>query len=434
MSDQPSGIFEHEIFMEDWLWYYITEFHRADIDNWCAKTIVTEEKYRKRIVLKIKSSNINRLRCATENISLLYNEKLNIITKAFFRYSILGAEGPNDKEIEDWCNVFHSCSDELCIRLEEDSLLVVYPKVIEKKLLEEYDCFLAEKNPNPANFSLMKYAHSPSVTVNVAQKNKAEQSNQSVPENEDVEGSGDFSFESYINECIQQPETNNKQKTSLVKGDTLIEAEATPSLVSSLHHNPEPLLQQEADDSLKDSDTLKSKSYDSDYDYEQNIDYFGNLSEEIEQESEPDQTVCDQCRSACCVCGNSSALNVTVMYESLNRSLPGYEQDTCIMIKYEVSDGVQRAEDPQPGKPYRGNTFEAYLPKNTEGRELLALYEKALNQNLTFKIKSTEEGEVVTWHLIPHKTCPDEGESKNGYPDSEYIKNTLALIKTLGIK
>ncbi|XP_072260118.1 E3 ubiquitin-protein ligase DTX3L-like isoform X2 [Pyxicephalus adspersus] len=95
---------------------------------------------------------------------------------------------------------------------------------------------------------------------------------------------------------------------------------------------------------------------------------------------------------------------------------------------------LDEAEDPQPGKPYRGNTFEAYLPKNTEGRELLALYEKALNQNLTFKIKSTEEGEVVTWHLIPHKTCPDEGESKNGYPDSEYIKNTLALIKTLGIK
>ncbi|CAJ0935872.1 unnamed protein product [Ranitomeya imitator] len=68
--------------------------------------------------------------------------------------------------------------------------------------------------------------------------------------------------------------------------------------------------------------------------------------------------------------------------------------------------------DPHPGCQYRGGKFEAYLPDNREGKKLLALLQKALDEGLIFHIKTFETGEKVTWYKIPHKTSPDGGKQK----------------------
>ncbi|XP_063816145.1 uncharacterized protein LOC135055707 [Pseudophryne corroboree] len=154
--------------------------------------------------------------------------------------------------------------------------------------------------------------------------------------------------------------------------------------------------------------------------------------------------LCDNCHSAsknlCGLCLDSTESadkgtpRVTMIHTSMSLSLPGYERDTSLKIIYEVSDGVQGVGDPNPGCQYKGGRFEAYLPDNREGKKLLVLLEKALNKGLTFHIRTFETGDKVTWHKIPHKTSPDGGKQKNGYPDLAYIKSAITQLKTVGIE
>ncbi|XP_056404105.1 uncharacterized protein LOC130296516 isoform X2 [Hyla sarda] len=125
-------------------------------------------------------------------------------------------------------------------------------------------------------------------------------------------------------------------------------------------------------------------------------------------------------------------LIASMSHTAMSLRLPGYEGDTSLKIIYEVADGVQGAGDPQPGCQYKGGRFEAYLPDNREGRKLLSLLQRALDQGLIFHVKSFEVGEV-TWYKIPHKTSPDGGKAKNGYPDLTYVRDTIALLHQYGI-
>ncbi|XP_077108164.1 uncharacterized protein LOC143765415 isoform X1 [Ranitomeya variabilis] len=148
------------------------------------------------------------------------------------------------------------------------------------------------------------------------------------------------------------------------------------------------------------------------------------------------QNVCVKCITASIMSGlnDKSALRASLVYTSMSLRLPGYDQYTSLKIIYEVPDGIQRAGDPHPGCQYRGGKFEAYLPDNREGKKLLALLQKALDEGLIFHIKTFETGEIVTWYKIPHKTSPDGGKQKNGYPDLTYMKSTIAILKENGIE
>uniref|UniRef100_A0A8C3SXD6 E3 ubiquitin-protein ligase n=1 Tax=Chelydra serpentina TaxID=8475 RepID=A0A8C3SXD6_CHESE len=138
---------------------------------------------------------------------------------------------------------------------------------------------------------------------------------------------------------------------------------------------------------------------------------------------------------ACCSSPKSvRAIKGTFKVVTLSQSLPGYFRDPTLKIIYDIPDGVQEAGDPQPGRPYRGGRFQAFLPDNREGKKTSQLLQKAFEQGLTFQIKSCDGEERVTWHLVPHKTSADKGKARNGYPDSQYLREVCALLRNLGIE
>ncbi|XP_075206083.1 uncharacterized protein LOC142311490 isoform X1 [Anomaloglossus baeobatrachus] len=148
------------------------------------------------------------------------------------------------------------------------------------------------------------------------------------------------------------------------------------------------------------------------------------------------QNICIKCFTASIMStlNDKAALGASMVYTTMSLRLPGYEQWTSFKIIYEVPDGIQRAGDPQPGCAYKGGKFEAYLPDNPEGKKLLVLLQKALDKGLIFQIKTFETEGKVMWHKIPHKTSPDGGKQKNGYPDLTYMKTTVAILKENGIE
>jgi Deltex C-terminal domain len=62
---------------------------------------------------------------------------------------------------------------------------------------------------------------------------------------------------------------------------------------------------------------------------------------------------------------------------------------------------VQGPKHPSPGKPYHGTARAAYLPDNAEGREVLALLQRAFDQKLTFTVGTsitTGISDCVVWN------------------------------------
>ncbi|XP_048416880.1 uncharacterized protein si:busm1-163l24.3 isoform X1 [Stegostoma tigrinum] len=119
----------------------------------------------------------------------------------------------------------------------------------------------------------------------------------------------------------------------------------------------------------------------------------------------------------------------------LHISLPGFIRDLTLKITYYIPDGIQRECDPNPGQPFKGGIFQAFLPDNANGRKILRLLREAFTRGLTFKIVSGPSGLArVTWNDIPHKTKTSGGISQQAYPDSSYLKNVLAALENHGIQ
>ncbi|XP_056108395.1 E3 ubiquitin-protein ligase DTX3L-like [Rhinichthys klamathensis goyatoka] len=118
-------------------------------------------------------------------------------------------------------------------------------------------------------------------------------------------------------------------------------------------------------------------------------------------------------------------------------SLPGYPGCGTIEIYYDIPDGVQTKQHPNPGKPFYGSNLHAYLPDNPEGKEVLSLLHRAFKQKLIFTVgRSTTTGadNVVTCNDIHHKTNISGGPESNGYPDPGYLKRVKDELKAKGIK
>ncbi|XP_067995160.1 E3 ubiquitin-protein ligase DTX3L [Melanerpes formicivorus] len=118
-------------------------------------------------------------------------------------------------------------------------------------------------------------------------------------------------------------------------------------------------------------------------------------------------------------------------------SLPGYPYYGTIVITYVMQGGIQTINHPNPGKPYSGTRRIAYLPDNTEGREILQLLRRAFNQKLIFTVGqscTTGEQNVITWNDIHHKTSTTGGPSKFGYPDPHYLQRVRSELKAKGIE
>ncbi|XP_036374568.1 uncharacterized protein si:busm1-163l24.3 [Megalops cyprinoides] len=148
-------------------------------------------------------------------------------------------------------------------------------------------------------------------------------------------------------------------------------------------------------------------------------------------------TLCPQClvrvHPHCAVCPKADIRGIkgTMSFTEMSVTLAGHIKDMTLKITYNIPDGIQGEGHPNPGDPFRGGVFEAYLPLNEQTKRLLPLLKKAFNQGLTFTVAPGEKGGRVTWGNIPHKTRVDRGKSGNGYPDSSYISRLTEALKSL---
>ena len=72
-----------------------------------------------------------------------------------------------------------------------------------------------------------------------------------------------------------------------------------------------------------------------------------------------------------------------------------------------TSASLIKAKHPNPGMRHFGAQRCAYLPDNTEGKEVLQLLKKAFDQKLIFTVgtsRTSGSDNVVTWNDIHHKT------------------------------
>ena len=112
--------------------------------------------------------------------------------------------------------------------------------------------------------------------------------------------------------------------------------------------------------------------------------------------------------------------------------LPGYPGCGTIVITYNIPNGIQGPQHPNPGQRYTGKHRTAYLPDNKEGRvvvkvlvlyrdnitvvtslsALIQLLQKAWDAKLIFTIRTsltTGDCNVVIWNDIHHKTSRTGG-------------------------
>ncbi|XP_072104837.1 uncharacterized protein [Mobula birostris] len=132
---------------------------------------------------------------------------------------------------------------------------------------------------------------------------------------------------------------------------------------------------------------------------------------------------------------NESRGMPTMMITVLNIRLDGFFREMTIQITYDIPDGIQGESDPNPGEPFKGGKFKAYLPESHEGKKVLQLLQEAFNKGLIFKVVADPPRPAyVTWNAIPHKTAVTGGRQKNGYPDSLYMKKVLAALAEHGLQ
>jgi deltex-like protein len=119
-------------------------------------------------------------------------------------------------------------------------------------------------------------------------------------------------------------------------------------------------------------------------------------------------------------------------------SLAGFTCPT-IVITYNIQNGIQGEEHPNPNEEYFGTHRRAFLPFNSEGIETLRLLRIAWDNRCIFKVgTSLTSGEenVVCWGIIPHKTNPntDANRAVNfGFPDNSYFDRVKYACNNLGI-
>ncbi|XP_040290600.1 uncharacterized protein LOC121003095 isoform X1 [Bufo bufo] len=525
-------IFKDEVVVTDLLWHYIKQNYKSDIDSWCSSIVLMEEKQNGKITLKLKATNKTVLTLTKERLQLLCWKEDIIVTSSCFDYTTLGVKGPTDIALDEWCNLFRKCSKKVCVKLEEDKLVLIYPKEIQVHVVEEYSQHIERKTKSTRDYKM------PDDGQSLHLKDKFEFSGNNLSENYIAElkhkQSSEDNFFSKpnlgplsVNLGGEYMSQINKNQAGKYLADQTYSLVGTEPFQGIDHGNkaffdnpvpaflgeksPHPKKQKDFSEDPKSSlssevpqtdlstprkyfEDLKTevKAYDHglyNSDVTQGIDFsppnetdlearyddqaisteghiaqYQNSSSQLRipavgQESEIMDSVCVQCKNSgktiqtssgqnlcykCYLTSEVSAMNDTAtgkgsLRASMTQSrmslrLPGYERDTSLKIIYNVPDGVQGAGDPKPGCQYKGGKFEAFLPDNREGNKLLTLLQRALQEGLIFHIRTSETGDKVTWYKIPHKTSPDGGKQKNGYPDLAYMKSTIALLKHNGIE
>ena len=117
---------------------------------------------------------------------------------------------------------------------------------------------------------------------------------------------------------------------------------------------------------------------------------------------------CFKCTTDDHICFNAAAyshsVSIYILILPLYETFVGYG---TIVIDYQFPSGLQGLEHPNPGQLYQGTSRTAYLPDNSEGREVLQLLRRAFDARLVFTIgnsNTTGRSHQVIWNDIHHKT------------------------------
>ena len=97
------------------------------------------------------------------------------------------------------------------------------------------------------------------------------------------------------------------------------------------------------------------------------------------------------------------------------QKLPGYEQHGTIEIHYDIPNGIQGKEHPNPGQHFRGTSRTAYVPNSPEGKKVVRLLRRAFDARLIFTVgtsHTTGATNAVVWNDIHHKTSTSGGPTK----------------------
>ncbi|XP_065344525.1 protein deltex [Cloeon dipterum] len=129
-------------------------------------------------------------------------------------------------------------------------------------------------------------------------------------------------------------------------------------------------------------------------------------------------------------------LGGSMIWKQIHHSLPGHQGVSTIQITYNFQGGTQGLEHPSPGKPFYAVGFPriCYIPATDLGWKVLALLRIAFDRRLIFTVgRSTTTGreDVIVWNDIHHKT--ELRQQVHGYPDPNYLKNTLLELAAHGI-
>jgi hypothetical protein len=112
----------------------------------------------------------------------------------------------------------------------------------------------------------------------------------------------------------------------------------------------------------------------------------------------------------------------------------GFPGEGSISLCYNMKGGVQKAFHQNPGVSYVGTTRTAYLPGNSQGRELLKRLKYAFQHGLMFSISAsltTMQTNMIVWSGIHVKTTLHGGA--HGWPDPNYFQNANSELDGRGV-
>jgi deltex-like protein len=112
----------------------------------------------------------------------------------------------------------------------------------------------------------------------------------------------------------------------------------------------------------------------------------------------------------------------------------GFPGEGSISVCYNMKGGVQKAFHQNPGVSYVETTRTAYLPDNSQGRELLKRLKYAFQHGLMFSISAsltTMQTNMIVWSGIHVKTSPHGGA--HGWPDPNYFQNANSELDGRGV-
>ncbi|XP_061181363.1 uncharacterized protein LOC133189938 [Saccostrea echinata] len=235
-------------------------------------------------------------------------------------------------------------------------------------------------------------------------------------------GSDDLSSLDFQNFCVKRPVTRFQGKRPVQRGEPVV------------------VVKYDEEESAKKADPVffcvvcQSEHK---VDCQKKLDKCGHIfcSECIDDYFSREKPVCPICNTVYGEVKGNMPPGIMSYFTSKGH-LPGHEDVEAIVIEYDIPDGVQTEEHPNPGKSFKGACRTAYLPNTEQGQKCLRLLQRAFDQKLTFTVgrsRTTGNENCVTWNDIHHKTNVQGGPQRFGYPDPSYLDRLEKELQDRGI-